>query len=199
MEDKNIKDELQELRSQMGSLKETLSEQKIVTDEALRKAMVNRSSWLGKLVKSEVWLAPLIIIMLGWPSIAYGMSWWPLIVFMVVLLPSIWLDSKTVVIPPEKILHCPLTELRHFILWQTKWRNIQFLIEFVLSLAWLGWYGYEMLLSMATPDNPFEISEFYWLFAMSGLGGIIAAMVVYIKISKTYSKLLETLGDADDE
>lgn len=195
----NEKDELQEMRRPMECLKETLAGQNIVTDEALRRAMVNRSSWLGKLVRGELWAAPLLILVLSWQVMAYGMSWWPLILFIVLLLPSIWLDSKTVVIPEEKILHCSLTELRRFMLWQTKWRNIQFAIEFVLSLAWLGWYIYEMMLSMATPENPFDIKDFCWLFAFSGLGGIIAVVVIYRKISKTHRNVMESLGDADDE
>lgn len=190
--------ELDQMREQMTKLKEELGKQKIINEKILRKAMVGNSSWLGELVKTEILLTPVMLLLMALPSLIYGASWWPLIVLAVMLFPSIWIDTKTITIPAEKIQNSTFFELQRFILHQSKMRSLQFIVEIILVVPCLIWYIYETGSAMATENNPMDMTAFIVISVIASVCSIAAALFIYEKINKTSHRLLVDLNNPEN-
>ncbi len=196
MDNNNI-DQLEEMRQQMGQLKQALENQKIITDKALRRAMVSSSSWLSVFVKVQVGAAPFLFLILIMACIILKMSWWPIIVWGILCAVSVWMDFKTVIISKDKIFNLSFKDLRIFLIKQTRQRKLQALIETVVMLPWLAWYFYEFFRAISSDTKPFSMTEYLINLAIAAVASIIVVLVIYRKINKTTATLLHEMEQED--
>lgn len=196
MENKDI-DQLLAMREQMSQLKQALEKQQIITDKALRRAMVSRSSWLGVFVKVQMWAAPFLFLILLLPCIVMGMNWGPAIVWGIACAASVWMDFKTVNISKEKILNLSFNDLRIFLIRQKRQRNIQALIETTFMLPWLAWFFYEFFRAVSSEHHPFSWEEYLANLGIAVVLGIVVIILIYHKINKTSAQLIQEMQQED--
>ena len=191
--------ELESLRNQVRELKTLLAASRITNDRVLRKAMDEKSGWLGRFVKMEIALLPIIIFVLMAFSVIIGASIWPIIVMVIISGISTWLDWHTLRIASANILDMPMLALKTSLERQKKYRKIQTLVEIPIAVLWQVWYFYSIKIAL-TPGTEFDRIITYSIFGGGIIGGIIAAIfisIIYRKAQKTNSELIESIDSAE--
>lgn len=182
--------QLEEMKNEMQELRESLQQQKIFTDKSIRHAMVGRSSWINRFVKSEVFIVlPVSILLFLWLKSAIGLSW----AFVVVTLGLIFADIVWDIIinrlKPADYVSLSLIDLKERLIRQREMRRRQMLIELPLIVVWAVWFVYDV----ATNGVGMYEDEPFWIPLIITVVWFIVAMVIVFKI---YHKMQGIDADA---
>lgn len=182
--------QLEEMKNEMQELRESLQQQKIFTDKSIRHAMVGRSSWINRFVKSEVFIVlPVSILLFLWLKSAIGLSW----AFVVVTLGLIFADIVWDIIinrlKPADYVSLSLIDLKERLIRQREMRRRQMLIELPLIVVWAVWFVYDV----ATNGVGMYEDVPFWIPLIITVVWFIVAMVIVFKI---YHKMQGIDADA---
>lgn len=182
--------QLEEMKNKMQELRESLQQQKIFTDKSIRHAMVGRSSWINRFVKSEVFIVlPVSILLFLWLKSAIGLSW----AFVVVTLGLIFADIVWDIIinrlKPADYVSLSLIDLKERLIRQREMRRRQMLIELPLIVVWAVWFVYDV----ATNGVGMYEDVPFWIPLIITVVWFIVAMVIVFKI---YHKMQGIDADA---
>lgn len=182
--------QLEEMKNKMQELRESLQQQKIFTDKSIRHAMVGRSSWINRFVKSEVFIVlPVSILLFLWLKSAIGLSW----AFVVVTLGLIFADIVWDIIinrlKPADYVSLSLIDLKERLIRQREMRRRQMLIELPLVVVWAVWFVYDV----ATNGVGMFEDVPLWIPLIITVVWFIVAMVIVFKI---YHKMQGIDADA---
>lgn len=182
--------QLEEMKNEMQELRESLQQQKIFTDKSIRHAMVGRSSWINRFVKSEVFIVlPVSILLFLWLKSAIGLSW----AFVVVTLGLIFADIVWDIIinrlKPADYVSLSLIDLKERLIRQREMRRRQMLIELPLVVVWAVWFVYDV----ATNGVGMFEDVPLWIPLIITVVWFIVAMVIVFKI---YHKMQGIDADA---
>lgn len=182
--------QLEEMKNEMQELRESLQQQKIFTDKSIRHAMVGRSSWINRFVKSEVFIVlPVSILLFLWLKSAIGLSW----AFVVVTLGLIFADIVWDIIinrlKPADYVSLSLIDLKERLIRQREMRRRQMLIEVPLIVVWAVWFVYDV----ATNGVGMYEDVPFWIPLIITVVWFIVAMVIVFKI---YHKMQGIDADA---
>lgn len=182
--------QLEEMKNKMQELRESLQQQKIFTDKSIRHAMVGRSSWINRFVKSEVFIVlPVSILLFLWLKSAIGLSW----AFVVVTLGLIFADIVWDIIinrlKPADYVSLSLIDLKERLIRQREMRRRQMLIEVPLIVVWAVWFVYDV----ATNGVGMYEDVPFWIPLIITVVWFIVAMVIVFKI---YHKMQGIDADA---
>lgn len=194
------RDELEELREGMKSLRDSLSTQKIVSEKLLRRIMAKDSAWMNKYVNYEIFLlSPFAILLflaikiyLGTSGIFFAFTATMFIV------DAAW-DYRIVRMPPSDFAALPMLTLKKKIVEQMNARKIQLMVELPLIFVWAGWFMYE--LSASNNIISIHLGWIGWAVNVT-LGlicGIIAVCILYNKFQKQARELLAQISDFENE
>lgn len=179
-------DSLSELKEGMKTLKDNLPISGAITDKEIRTAMQRKSTWLKKFVWSEIIGFPLAILILLGVAAYMHMNLWCIYALMIVGMPSLILDCRTMVVPQKWIQEDSLVELSRKLAKQKLWRKRQMLWEAPLAAAWCAWFMYEYLrnLDSLAPGSGMRIPEeyFYWVWGIltAAMLCVVAGVVIFI-------------------
>ncbi len=182
--------QLEDMKNEMQELRESLQQQKIFTDKSIRHAMVGRSSWINRFVKSEVFIVlPVSILLFLWLKSAIGLSW----AFVVVTLGLIFADIVWDIIinrlKPADYVSLSLIDLKERLIRQREMRRRQMLIELPLVVVWAVWFVYDV----ATNGVGMFEDVPLWIPLIITVVWFIVAMVIVFKI---YHKMQGIDADA---
>lgn len=182
--------QLEDMKNEMQELRESLQQQKIFTDKSIRHAMVGRSSWINRFVKSEVFIVlPVSILLFLWLKSAIGLSW----AFVVVTLGLIFADIVWDIIinrlKPADYVSLSLIDLKERLIRQREMRRRQMLIELPLVVVWAVWFVYDV----ATNGVGMYEDVPFWIPLIITVVWFIVAMVIVFKI---YHKMQGIDADA---
>lgn len=182
--------QLEDMKNEMQELRESLQQQKIFTDKSIRHAMVGRSSWINRFVKSEVFIVlPVSILLFLWLKSAIGLSW----AFVVVTLGLIFADIVWDIIinrlKPADYVSLSLIDLKERLIRQREMRRRQMLIEVPLIVVWAVWFVYDV----ATNGVGMYEDVPFWIPLIITVVWFIVAMVIVFKI---YHKMQGIDADA---
>lgn len=188
-------DELEALRSEVKMLKERLSRSQIINDRVLRKAMKERSGWLGHLVITELISLPFILLILVGFSYSIGASLWPIVVYFILALTDTFFDWRTFRISSGNILNLPLTELKIALVKQKKERMIQTAISLPAVIIWILWYTLSITnaLSVDTKIATVLKSIIPVSFVIGAVIGVIIVIIIYRKAQATNNDLIHSI------
>lgn len=179
-------DSLLELKKGMVTLKENLPGTGVITDSEIRYAMQKNSSWLRNFVWSEIIGLPLAILILLGAAVYMHMNLWCVYALIIIGIPDMLLDLRTIIVPQKWIQEDSLIEFSHKLIKQKRWRKRQTLWEAPLAFMWCAWFMYEYLgnLESLAPGSGIAIPEeyFYWVWGILSIAMIclVAGIVIYI-------------------
>ena len=195
--------ELEEMKREMQHLRQSLQEQKIFSEQAIRNAMGERSRWISRLVNAELYIIiPLVILMFVGVKYFIGLSWPFVIVTCVIcIIDALW-DRNINRLKSADFATLSMVQLKERLNEQKKNRHRQMVIELPLMVLWCVWFAYDLT------TNPIGIFRqmpgwiWYVVLAVIAPLSIIAAIMLYRKMQATDSASiteLEKLKDPDSE
>lgn len=142
MEDnKNLSEELEQMRTQFNQLKEKLKNQEIVNDHLVRQAMKRKMSWIEKYVKIEMYvLLPFVLLDCLIIVFILDMSWWWYIYTALFMIFEIAADYY-INIHKAANFDSNLIEAANVLAWQKKKRIQQLYADMPLLIIWVVWLG----------------------------------------------------------
>ncbi|MEE0978078.1 MAG: hypothetical protein UH625_01575 [Muribaculaceae bacterium] len=179
-------DSLSDLKAGMKALKDCLPQGGVITDREIRDAMQKKSLWLKKFVWGEIITFPLCILLLLGIGAYMHMNLWCIYALIIVGIPDIILDFRTIIVPQKWIQEDSMVELSRKLAAQKLWRKRQTVWESPLVVAWEAWFMYEYLrhLENLIPGSGLRIPDeyFYWVWGMLSVAVmcIVAGIVIYI-------------------
>ena len=196
-------DDINILRRQMDSLKESLRESRIANRRLLVSVMKQKSSWLDKLVKSEFIITPIATLLFLAMCLMFDMSVWVALSFFVLSLADSLIDLKTVRIP-SRYFGSNLIELRGILVRQKKQRLIQLAVELPLLIAWICWFIIEYCShlgiypdeSATTPGSPL-FNLIVTNLAIALVLGTLIIYYIYRRIERTNDAILSDIEELD--
>lgn len=197
--DNTTRDELDVLRDEMSSLRQSLSTQKIVSEKLMRRVMAKDSAWMNKYVYFEILFLPFVILLYLGIKVYFGVSGlFVAFTAAMFVIDVIW-DYHIVRMPASDFAGLPMLELRRKIVEQMNARKLQFMIEIPLLFLWAAWFLYELSAS----DNfiTAQLGMVGWavnlVFGLTG--GVIAVSIIYRKFQKQARELLSQISNFENE
>ncbi len=197
--DNTTRDELDVLRDEMSSLRQSLSTQKIVSEKLMRRVMAKDSAWMNKYVYFEILFLPFVILLYLGIKVYLGVSGlFVAFTAAMFVIDVIW-DYHIVRMPASDFAGLPMLELRRKIVEQMNARKLQFMIELPLFFLWAAWFLYELSAS----DNfiTAQLGMVGWavnlVFGLTG--GVIAVSIIYRKFQKQARELLSQISNFENE
>ena len=142
MEQQN--NQLEEMRQQLDILKGKLSDQQIVTNTMIRKAMLNKMSFMKKYTWMSYFALAFIYLSFYFLRAVLDLSWWLYgftCFFMTVdILCDYYINRYT----SDEFLNDNLLETREHMVRQHKLRRLVILSGMVFLMVWMPWFFYEM-------------------------------------------------------
>ncbi len=195
--------ELEEMKSEMQRLRQSLQEQKIFSEQAIRNAMGERSRWISRLVSTELYIViPLLILMFAGIKYFIGLSWPFVIVTCVLCIIDAFWDRSINRLKSADFATLSMVQLKERLDGQKKKRRRQMVIELPLMVLWCVWFAYDLTTNPVGIFRQMPASIWYCLLAVVAPLSIVAAMMLYRKMQATDSASiaeLEKLKDPDSE
>lgn len=198
MENTFISHELEEMRSQIGILKDKLEKQNIINEQHIRKSMKSKMSDMNRTITMTIFLGIFALVYCTWFFWSQGCSvtftaatavmlavCLALTILQRVGLGRIDLSAGNLVETAEK-----LSKVRvHYKSW--------YKIAVPMILAWLVWLGFEMWNILGT-ETSYAIGFYCGAFVGVIFGGIIG-MRINRKIIRNATEILEQIKELQKE
>ena len=198
MENTFISHELEEMRSQIGILKDKLEKQNIINEQHIRKSMKSKMSDINRTITMTIFLGIFALVYCTWffwsqgCSVAFTTATAVMLAVCLALtilqrvgLGRIDLSAGNLVETAEK-----LSKVRvHYKNW--------YKISVPMILAWLVWLGFEMWNILGT-ETSYAIGFYCGAFVGVIFGGIIG-MRINRKIIRNATEILEQIKELQKE
>lgn len=185
--DNNL-DELMKLRQEMNGLRHALDSQRIVNDRLMRTVMSERSGWIGRLLRAELILLPLIILVFCMLA-ASGIISWGLCIFTVAMCAlDVASDFQVNRLRHSEIMTMPLLALQRLIVDRKKLRRKRLIISCIAVLPFLLWLGYD------TSREAEYVFFDYAFIIFGGLVGLLIAFGIYRRMQRTDDAILAEIN-----
>ena len=196
MEQQN--NQLEEMRQQFDILKGKLSDQQIVTNTMIRKAMLNKMSFMKKYTWMSYFALAFIYLSFYFLRAVLDLSWWLYgftCFFMTVnILCDYYINRYT----SDEFLNDNLLETREHMVKQQKLRRLVMLSGMVFLMVWMPWFFYEMYQGIVV-TGPDQNLFFYQIMAVgSNIGGIVGLIVglsIYFKMQRINKEIIAQIDE----
>lgn len=202
MENKNMIDELEQVREQMQVLRDKLDKQEIVNDKLIRNSVRSKMSWVKKFVYLEFLLVPFIALVWYGFKDFFDISWWNYAFMVIATIIDTVLDYyvNVVSLKTSNMESANLTDTMNKLYKMKQIRAKQFYIMISLGAIWIVWTGIEMwqfTVSITEMDGLMQSATY------GGLGGLVigiplgfyATIRIYRKMQRTNDELIEQIRD----
>ena len=191
--------ELEQMRAQLGILKQKLEKQDIVNERLMRKSMKSKMSWINKY---------LVIVIFAIPFVAFAMlpmvhemniSWWWYGFTLVMMTGSIIADWYINYMRDDVFLRGNLVETAERLSRMKRLRLRQTIIGLCLIVIWLAWLFFELYTntSAADPDSVQHVMGIGYMYG-SGIGavlGLIIGLRLCFKLQRTNDEIINDIEE----
>ncbi len=199
MEEMNLQNmqELNELRTQMSQLRETLDQQRIVNDRVLRSSMKRRLSWIKRYIWLEIALVPVLLIFFAFLHHALGMSWWLYGLLAVMLVVDVTVDYRVNHIDDSQLMAGNLTDTARQLQRMKRLRAWAFAIELVPLMLWLLGLLYEFYRVAQTQSGWLQAFAQGAIFGtvIGCVIGLVVAVVIFVKMQRTNDDIIAQIDE----
>ena len=196
MEQQN--NQLEEMRQQFDILKGKLSDQQIVTNTMIRKAMLNKMSFMKKYTWMSYFALAFIYLSFYFLRAVLDLSWWLYgftCFFMTVnILCDYYINRYT----SDEFLNDNLLETREHMVKQHKLRRLVMLSGMVFLMVWMPWFFYEMYQGIVVTDPDHNLFFFQIMAGGSNIGGIVGLIVglsIYFKMQRINKEIIAQIDE----
>lgn len=196
MEQQN--NQLEEMRQQLDILKGKLSDQQIVTNTMIRKAMLNKMSFMKKYTWMSYFALAFIYLSFYFLRAVLDLSWWLYgftCFFMTVdILCDYYINRYT----SDEFLNDNLLETREHMVKQHKLRRLVILSGMVFLMVWMPWFFYEMYQGIIVTGSDHNLFFFQIMAVGSNIGGIVGLIVglsIYFKMQRINKEIIAQIDE----
>lgn len=207
METNDHNTEIEQMRAQLESLRQSLDHQEIVNERLIAKSMKSRMSWLKKYIIMEACLLPVIALMWVGLKLVLGLSWYNYAFLMVMTIADVYIDYRINLhsLSDADYSKSNLIGTMTKLMVMKRRRTIQMVAAVPMVIVWLLWTGIEAYASMATATEPMLRAFIFGGLiggAIGGVAGLIFAFYIYRKMQRTnddvISQIQEYTSDSND-
>lgn len=208
MENSNLQSmELDDMRSQLGLLKDKINEEKIINDRLLRESMRSKMGW----IRTFFWLELLVAL----PFIAFALvlakmsslpishfSWWTFAALMLILAVDIYFDYRVNVAPLKEHDYDRdnLVATVGKLIKMKRQRKLQAIIGIATMVPAIGWGFAECW--MAVGDDPAARADLHAMTVSCIIGAIIGGIggVIMIgRMQRTNDRMISQINEITPE
>lgn len=203
MENKTNEEGLEQMRSQLETLKHKLGSQQIVNDRLMRTAMQSRMGWIGRYVRVEEYLLlPLVAVVFLGVKVVFGVSWWFFAFTMVMCVADIVADHKVNILGGSLWQNGSMVEVRRRLVRMKELRRRHLMVSFPVVGVWLVVLVLELMSAGAFGPGVPPVSEWRpaaFAGVVGGIVGAVAGLVVAVvlvrKMQRTNDELIRQIDE----
>ena len=200
METKAPNNDIDQMRAQLESLRQSLDHQEIVNDRLIAKSMKSRMSWLKKYIIMEACLIPVIAILWLELKMALGLSWLNYAFLMVMVVIDVYIDYLINLhgLSDADYSKDNLIATVSKLMVMKRRRTIQMVAAVPMVIVWVLWTGLEAYASLATTAEPMLRAFIFGALigcAIGGVAGLIFAFYIYRKMQRTNDDVISQINE----
>lgn len=203
MENKTNEEGLEQMRSQLETLKHKLDSQQIVNDRLMRTAMQSRMGWIGRYVRVEEYLfLPVVAVVFLGVKVVFGVSWWFFAFTMVMCVADIVADHKVNILGGSLWQNGSMVEVRRRLVRMKELRRRQLMVSFPVVGVWLVVLVLELMSAGAfgpgvPPVREWRPAAFAGVVGgiVGAVAGLVVAVVLVRKMQRTNDELIRQIDE----
>lgn len=204
METNDHNTEIEQMRAQLESLRQSLDHQEIVNERLIAKSMKSRMSWLKKYIIMEACLIPVIAILWLELKMALGLSWLNYAFLMVMVVIDVYIDYLINLhgLSDADYSKSNLIATVSKLMVMKRRRTIQMVAAVPIVIVWVLWTGLEAYASLATATEPMLRAFIFGALigcAIGGVAGLIFAFYIYRKMQRTNDDVISQINEYTTE
>ena len=196
MEQQN--NQLEEMRQQFDILKGKLSDQQIVTNTMIRKAMLNKMSFMKKYTWMSYFALAFIYLSFYFLRAVLDLSWWLYGFTCFFMTVDILCDNYINRYTSDEFLNDNLLETREHMVKQHKLRRLVILSGMVFLMVWMPWFFYEMYQGIVVTGPDHHLFFFQIMAVSSNIGaivGLIVGLSIYFKMQRINKEIIAQIDE----
>ena len=200
METKN--NELEEMRQQLGILKEKIDGQKLINDKLIRQSMLNKMSFMKKYTWVSFFALLFIYYVYNDIRITFNLSWWFYGATVIFMTFSVCFDAYINRFNKESFLNGDLiaTSLQMQRMKKLCKRSLLYGIFFMT--IWVSWFVIELYNGSGAANGGENTSMFYGMLVGGGVGliaGVAIGIWLYLRMQRINSDIISQIEELTKE
>ena len=200
METKN--NELEEMRQQLGILKEKIDGQKLISDKLIRQSMLNKMSFM----KKYTWVSFLVLLFIYYVyndiRITFNLSWWFYGATVIFMTFSVCFDAYINRFNKESFLNGDLIATSLQMQRMKKLRKRSLLYGIFFMTIWVSWFVIELYNGSGAANGGENTSMFYGMLVGGGVGliaGVAIGIWLYLRMQRINSDIIQQIDELKKE
>ena len=200
METKN--NELEEMRQQLGILKEKIDGQKLISDNLIRQSMLNKMSFM----KKYTWVSFLVLLFIYYVyndiRITFNLSWWFYGATVIFMTFSVCFDAYINRFNKESFLNGDLIATSLQMQRMKKLRKRSLLYGIFFMTIWVSWFVIELYNGSGAANGGENTSMFYGMLVGGGVGliaGVAIGIWLYLRMQRINSDIISQIEELTKE
>ena len=197
--DTNNNFELEQMRAQLGILKQKLEKQDIVNERLLRRSMKNKMSWINKYLVIIIFAIPFVAFAMLPMVMQMGISWWWYGFTLLMMTCSVVADWYVNYLRDDVFMQGNLLETAERLTRMKRLRLRQTIIGMIVVVGWLAWLFVELYLKMqAAAPGSVEHGMglgYMWGVAFGAVIGTIVGLKLFFKMQRTNDEIINDIEE----
>ena len=200
METKN--NELEEMRQQLGILKEKIDGQKLISDKLIRQSMLNKMSFM----KKYTWVSFLALLFIYYVyndiRITFNLSWWFYGATVIFMTFTVCFDAYINRFNKEAFLNGDLIATSLQMQRMKKLRKRSLLYGIFFMTIWVSWFVIELYNGSGAANGGENTSMFYGMLVGGGVGliaGVAIGIWLYLRMQRINSDIIQQIDELKKE
>lgn len=200
MEIKN--NELEEMRQQLGILKEKIDGQKLINDKLIRQSMLNKMSFMKKYTWVSFFALAYIYVGFFFLREQFNMSWLFYIATVIIMTVDVLFDAYINRFSKDQFLNNDLIATSKRMVRMKKLRKRSLLIGIIGMSIWSPWLFTELYYG-ASSSNGLVSPDYMWGIIVGGLVGLLAGACIgiwiYLRMQSINSDIIQQIEELTKE
>ena len=200
MEIKN--NELEEMRQQLGILKEKIDGQKLINDKLIRQSMLNKMSFMKKYTWVSFFALLFIYYVYNDIRITFNLSWWFYGATVIFMTFSVCFDAYINRFNKEAFLNGDLIATSLQMQRMKKLRKRSLLYGIFFMTIWIPWLCLEVYNGLGVANGGANTSLFYGTMVGGGVGlviGVAIGISIYLRMQRINSDIIQQIDELTKE
>jgi len=200
METKN--NELEEMRQQLGILKEKIDGQKLISDKLIRQSMLNKMSFMKKYTWVSFFALLFIYYVYNDIRITFNLSWWFYGATVIFMTFSVCFDAYINRFNKESFLNGDLIATSLQMQRMKKLRKRSLLYGIFFMTIWVSWFVIELYNGSGAANGGENTSMFYGMLVGGGVGliaGVAIGIWLYLRMQRINSDIISQIEELTKE
>ena len=197
--DTNNNFELEQMRAQLGILKQKLEKQDIVNERLMRRSMKSKMSWINKYLIFAIFVIPFVAFAMLPMVFEMNISWWWYGFTLVMLTGSVIADWFINYLRDDVFMKGNLVETAERLTRMKSLRLRQTIIGLGVVVVWLAWLFYELYMKTSaaasgTMEHGMGTSYMYGV-GIGAVLGVIIGLRLFFKMQRTNDEIINDIEE----